>query len=231
MLLVAVFCVAAAVDAPGALQPAGVAERLAGSATVEREGRAADIAGKDSIFVGDRVRTGAKSSVELVLRDGSRIAMAANTEIEIAEYRFAPVEKARKATILLVSGKALFAVRDLSGFQERRFRVETRAAVVGSRDTEFVVGQKPEAPRDAVCRGGLVEALCIENTVVVYGRDFPDRPVLLAPGMISQVCGRNPPTPPRFAGPIERSGILAGLEQAEWSRGVSPRSPGLFSER
>jgi hypothetical protein len=104
-------------------------------------------------------------------------------------------------------------MRDLPEFTDRLFRVLTPTAVVGSSDTGFIVSCEPERPRDEVCPDGLVSALCVENSVVVIGLEFPGKPVVLSPNMISRVCGPNMPAPPRFATPVELAGMLAGLDE------------------
>ena len=59
---------------------------------------------------------------------------------------------------------------------------------------------------------GLSAALCLENSIIVISLEFPDKPTLLTAKMISQVCGANFPTPPRFATPAELARIRAGLD-------------------
>jgi hypothetical protein len=156
--------------------------------------------------------TGPESSAEIVFADNSRMKIASNTDLEITGYLYNPAEKIRQGLISLTSGKARFTVEDLQEFNDRRFRVQTRTAIVGSRDTDFIVAYDPELPRDEVCRDGLSAALCLENSIIVIGLEFPDKPALLTAKMISQVCGANFPTPPRFATPAELARIRAGLD-------------------
>ncbi|MGA2403029.1 MAG: hypothetical protein ABSG91_15205 [Syntrophobacteraceae bacterium] len=117
------------------------------------------------------------------------------------------------AAISLTSGKVRFAVHDLQEFRDKRFRVKTRTAVVGSRDTNFIVAYDRELPGDGVRREGLATALCLENSIVVISFEFPDKPALLTANMISQVYGPNLPTPPRYATSAESARIRAGLDQ------------------
>lgn len=194
-------------------EPAGRTEILTGTVGVERAGKQEAIKPGDPVFVKDRIFTGADSSAEIVFIDRSRMKLAADTSVEIADYLFNPAEKIRHGLISLSSGKARFAVEDLPEFNDRRFRVQTRTAVVGSRDTDFIVAHDRELPRDEVCREGLATALCLENSIIVSSLEFQDKPALLTAKMMSQVCGPNLPAPPRFATAAELARILAGLER------------------
>jgi hypothetical protein len=142
------------------------------------------------------------------------VKLAENTSLEITEYLYVPAEKTREGLFSLISGKARFAVRDLEDFGDDRFRVQTETTVVESRGTDLIVEHQVEATKDSVCKGGLVQALCVENAIVVFNLDFADKPVQLTSNMISQICGRNLPTPPRFATVGERTSIVTGLEQS-----------------
>jgi hypothetical protein len=177
------------------------------------------------VFIKDRVLTGEDGSAEIVLIDRSRIKLAAKTSMEITEYQFKPAEKIRYGLISLDSGKARFAVHDFKEFNDRRFRVLTRTATVWSRDTDFIVSYEPELPRDEVCRPGLANALCLENSIVVSSLAFQDKPVLLNANMMSQVCGPNLPAPPRFATAAEFSRLRAGLDQIENSGEIGAEHP------
>ncbi|MHC1724878.1 MAG: FecR domain-containing protein [Syntrophobacteraceae bacterium] len=191
----------------------GRADSLTGKVSVERAGRQDSLKPGDPLFLKDRIRTGADSSAEIVLADESRVKLAANTTLEITEYLYNPTEKTRSGLLSMMSGKARFAVQDLQDFRDKRFRVQTQTAVVGSRDTDFIVASEPGALKDAACREGLVEAFCLENSIVAFSRDFPDKPVLLTANMLSQMCGRNLPTPPRFATAAERGRLVAGVDR------------------
>lgn len=194
-------------------EPAGRAGILAGKVTVERSGRQETLRAGEPVFVEDKIVTGAGGSAEIVLVDKSRIKLASDTSLEISEYLYSPDKKIRYGLISLTCGKAGFAVQDFQQFNDRRFRVRTPTAVVGSRDTDFIVAYDRQRPRDEVCRGGMTAALCLEDSIVFYSRGFPTKPVLLTGKMISRVCGPNLPTPPRFVTAAELTRIMCGLDR------------------
>ena len=215
VLFFAAFAIAFLFAAPqvwAEAEPAGRVEILRGNVTFERAGKLEALKAGDPVFVRDRIMTGPESAAEIVFVDKSRMKIAANTDLEITGYLYNPAEKIRQGLIWLTSGKARFSVEDLQEFDDRRFRVHTRTAIVGSRDTDFIVAYDPELPRDEVCRDGLTAALCLENSIIVIGLELPGKPTLLSANMISQVCGASFLTPPRFATPAELARIRAGFD-------------------
>ncbi len=212
MLTVAMFMVTAH-RSWAAQEVAGLAGIVAGTVTVERAGMQETLKAGDPVFVKDRILTGAGSSAEIALVDRSRMELAADTSLEITQYLYNPAAKIRYGLISLSFGKARFSVQDPEEFNDRRFRVLTGTAVVGSLDTDFVVAYDRELPRDEVCREGLANALCLENSILVFSLEFQDKPALLTANMISQVCGPNLPTPPRFATGAELARLLSGLDR------------------
>jgi hypothetical protein len=201
---------------------AGRARILAGTVAVDRGGEQEILKADDPLFVKDRIITGPQSSAEIVFVDESRMKLAADTYLEITDYLYKPAEKTRQGLISLTYGRVRFAMRDFQEFRDRRFRVLTRTAVVGSSDTDFIVAYDRERPRDEVCRDGLMTALCLEDSVVVISLEFPEKPAVLTSNMISRVCGPNIPAPPRFATPAELAGIRAGLDLAGETRITPP---------
>jgi hypothetical protein len=213
LVLTVVAVVSAAIKPASADEIAGRAENVRGTLTIDRNGRHVPLKTGDPVFIKDRIVTGASGSAEIVLVDQSRMKLAADTSLEISGYRFNTTEKIRHGVISLDFGKARFSVQDLQEFNDTRFRVITVTAITGSRDTDFIVAYDPELPREEVCRGGLTTTLCIDNSVVFSSVGFQDKPALLTAHMISQACGPNLPTPPRFATAAEFARILAGLDR------------------
>ena len=211
-LTAAIAFLLAAPQLPAAPERAANAGLLTGTVTVERAGKQEPLKTGDPVFIKDRILTGAGSSAEIVFIDRSTMKLAADTSVEISGYVYNRSQKIRQGLISLTYGKARFAVQDLPGFNDRRFRVQTGTAVVGSLDTAFIVEYDLELPRDEVCRGGLATALCLENSIIVFSPEFPGKPALLTANMMSQVCGPNLPVPPRFATAAELARILAGLD-------------------
>lgn len=218
--VLAFFIVLGAGNAWSALEQAGRAGEISGAVTVGRGGGRQPLKNGDPVFLKDKIQAGAGSSVEIILLDESRVKLAENTMLEVTEYIYKPAEKTRAGLVSIISGKARFLATDLREYRDKRFRVHTRTAVIGSRDTDFIVSYQPgqrdqdnASGDEGGCRDGLVEAFSIENPITAMSRAVPGRPVLLTPNMLVQICGYNPPAPPRFANPAERARLLGGLEK------------------
>jgi hypothetical protein len=209
-------CVVLAASAPvsaATSEPVGKVDALSGTVTVERDGRSLQAKAGDSVFLLDKWRTRAESGVEILFLDNSRVKMAPDTTLEITEYLYNPSQKSRETLLSMASGKARFLVQDLQDFKEKRFRVRTQTAVVGTRDTDYIVSVKPEAQKDELCKEALTEALCIENAILMSNGELPDNRVILTANMLSRICGTDRPATPRFATAEERSRLMRGVEK------------------
>jgi hypothetical protein len=200
-------------DAGIANEVAGRVLSLAGTVTVERLEKQESLKTGDPVFVKDRIVTSSGSSALILFIDQSWAELAPETGLKIVEYQFKPVEKIRYGLVSLDFGKAGFSVREFQQFDDRRFRVLTETALISCRDTRFIVSYIPEPPRDEVCRPGLTNALCLEDSIIVTSLGFQERPVVITARMMSQVCGANPPAPPRFATMSESSRMMDGLDR------------------
>ncbi|MCE5336386.1 MAG: FecR family protein [Desulfobacteraceae bacterium] len=211
--------------AVAATADAGHAARVVavrGSLTVERTAGPEPLKPGDGLSARDRLHSGKKSTAEISFADGSMVRLAPGTSLQIVDYVYSPGEKVRNAQISLLSGKVGLSLRELPEYRENGFRVQTRAAVVISRSTEFIVAQDDEASHDSVCRDGRLAALALQGRIVVLSMESLEQPVVLMPGMISFVCGPERPAPPRFATRAERGRLFAGLEGFFTSTGQHP---------
>lgn len=195
----------------GAGEPVGKTDALTGTVQVEREGKTLSAKQGDPVYLGDRWKTRDASSLEIVFLDGSRVKMTAGTTLEITEYLYQPDEKNRQGLLSMVSGKARFVVQDLQEFKDKRFRVQTQTAIVGTRDTDFGVWVLSEKH---------TKVYCIQNSVSLQDRGLVGPAVILTPNMVSEIRGLNAATRPRFATRTEQRDFMTGIEtvggQAAW---------------
>jgi hypothetical protein len=194
----------------------GKVDALTGGVTFERAGQTQPASVGADVYLRDKWRTTADGSVEILFLDNSRVKLAGGTVLEITEYLYNPGEKKREGLLSMVSGKARFVVADLQDFKQKRFRVQTQTSVVGTRDTDFSVWVVSEL---------LTKALCIENAIMLFNRNTPDKPILLTANMVSEVYGSNLPAIPRFATAAERKEFMKGLEEVSGGRVSSKDRP------
>jgi ferric-dicitrate binding protein FerR (iron transport regulator) len=88
------------------------------------------------VRVGDAVKTGEKSRIELTLADGSRLRLGAASKVTLSEGQLMGAE--RKVSITMWVGRLWAKVAKKLG-DESKFEVETRNAVAGVRGTSFTV--------------------------------------------------------------------------------------------
>jgi len=96
-----------------------------------------------SLYVSDKVRTGKKSMVEIILDDGSFIRLRENSVIEIRVLDEDKKSGGKKSIFRLPVGKLFSKVQKLKT-PDSCFEVHTPAAVAGVRGTEFSVFASPE---------------------------------------------------------------------------------------
>ncbi len=95
----------------------------------------------DAVSVGDRLKTGAEGRVTVRLKDGTRLMVGNDTELEITEHY---AEKDRRGALYsLTQGKLRTVVMKFSGKSD--IRVKTRSGVMGIKGTDFIVMNRNDA--------------------------------------------------------------------------------------
>ena len=101
----------------------------------------------------EKVKTGAKSQLELQFDDGSLIQLAEKSSISLKDFRYG--RKGRVANITLKSGSLFANVNKLR--RKSEFKISTISAVVGVRGTQFHVSVKNNNTVRVEVYKGLVE--------------------------------------------------------------------------
>jgi hypothetical protein len=130
--------------------PAGKALFVAGPVTNERAGRTTELTTGAELAAGDAIATGAAARAQLLMLDGARIAMRANSRLRVDEMRLPSnvqrpgvaqgVADTGRSVVTLVSGGfrtrtgAVGAAGDRSGYQ-----VRTPVGTLGIRGTDYTV--------------------------------------------------------------------------------------------
>ncbi len=135
---------------PGALAQGTADDSLARAGTFKQVQGEVRLAGRpdrpapgDAVREGDRLQTGRQGAVNLVLRDGTVLAVGPNSEVDLSEFQFNATTQEGSALVNLLRG----SVRVITGLmvktQPERFQVRTPTAVVGVRGTDFIVEANP----------------------------------------------------------------------------------------
>jgi opacity protein-like surface antigen len=192
--LIALGLLLAAAVAQAQAPSVGRATRITGeqsSSAQAQGGPVRKLAEGDSLFAGERIRTGAGTALQIEFTDKSRFTLGPNTEFEVEQYRQAAGEEAFASRVF----KGAF--RFVSGLIAKKrgsMRVVTAVATIGVRGTH-VEGEVSEHQEkdgktvDASAKVALLEpegsdtggSVLVENkfgSVVVdkpgYGTEIPD---------------------------------------------------------
>jgi hypothetical protein len=184
--------------------------------TIQREGYGGPAAVNDPVYLRDNWQTQADSGAELVFVDDSRIQMGPLASLEITEYLYNPQEKKRDSLISMMSGKVRFVVQDLQDFKEKRMRVQTQTAVVGTRGTDFIVW---------VVSPEITRVLGVSSDIDFCNARIPGACVTVSPNMTSEVRVTTAPTLPVVAPPEVIKEITTGVERAADPTPAQPPPP------
>ncbi len=118
---------------------AGMVKRLQGQVTLERAGKTLPVAVGTTVQVGDRLRTGAKSSVGMVLADDTLLSMGPSSEVVVSTFAFDSTSHEGSLVARLVPGTLHVVTGLIAKAKPQNLQIQTPTVVLGVRGTEFVV--------------------------------------------------------------------------------------------
>jgi hypothetical protein len=134
------FAPAAIAQAPQSSQPfAGTVKKVTGDVVLRRGTDRIQVKEGLHLLAHDVLETPEGGSTGFILRDGTRVAMGANTTLEIDRYLFDPGTGSLGMLLRLVRGAMVYVSGKMSELSPESVRVETPVGVVGLRGTEFGV--------------------------------------------------------------------------------------------
>lgn len=190
-----------------AAKPIGEITALRGTARIFREAvpRPIPVYTGMSVYLQDRVTTGANSSLRIELIDGSILSLGEKADLDLDKFEFHPKKKKRSAFFKIALGKLRIFARDLMKFRERDFKIGTPTAVVGVRGTLFMVWV------EKVDSTIITKVVCFEGMTQVTSAFDPSQYVDLTGGYSTDVLGPNPPTKPVLLTQEQLIELLKGL--------------------
>ena len=109
-----------------------------GDVKLVREGKTQALAKGASVQAGDSITTGVASNAQLRMTDGAVIAIRAQSEFKINEYKFNGKEDgSEKATLSLVKGGVRAVTGSIGKTNQDNLKVNAVVATVGIRGTGF----------------------------------------------------------------------------------------------
>ncbi len=119
--------------------PAGRVLAVAGSATLERDGRQLPLQAGAPVESGDVLAVGDKSALQVRFTDESVVALRSNSQFRIENYQFDKNAETDRSLMGLLKG----GMRTITGLigkaNQTNYRVQTPTATIGIRGTHFTV--------------------------------------------------------------------------------------------
>ncbi|WP_163338557.1 FecR domain-containing protein [Desulfopila sp. IMCC35008] len=88
---------------------------------------------------GDTIRTGKDSSVGLIFKDDTVVALGANSELVVEDFVFNPAEEELSFITRLIKGSFSFVTGQIGKLAPKKVKVQTPNATLGVRGTKFLV--------------------------------------------------------------------------------------------
>jgi len=141
-IILAVFAlILGAAAAYAADEPVGRVSVVKGSATVVHAGSAtpARLTANSPVFAKDRINTGGRSKVKMVMNDESVVTLGPDAEMVVTEFVYTPGTNTRKSSLQLVKGAVRSFISKFFTGIGSNFEVHTPTAVAGARGTHNLV--------------------------------------------------------------------------------------------
>ncbi len=130
--------------APTAAQEVvGTVKSIAGPALVVRGGQSLQATLGMPVYASDTLRTGRNGGLGVTLRDDTRLALGADTELSVAHYAYAPAEASLGLTLRLIRGALSYLSGRIAKLAPGAVRVETPRSVIGVRGTHLLIRVEP----------------------------------------------------------------------------------------
>ena len=117
----------------------GVVKTVQGEAWVATQGVQAVATPGTRLTRGSVVRTGASGAIGMTLKDGTILALGADSELVLDDFRYAPASGAFGLVIGMVRGTLEFVSGAIARLRPESVRVQTPSATLGVRGTHFLV--------------------------------------------------------------------------------------------
>lgn len=118
----------------------GEVQTCYGTAAALAEGQKRPLTQRDPVYAKDTVVTGEDSSIQFMLKDGTVLALEANSMIEMRDFAY-EVGRAEEGNVDLnmIAGGLRFLTGQVVRYNEKAFKVDTPLGTIGIRGTEGTV--------------------------------------------------------------------------------------------
>jgi hypothetical protein len=142
-LALAALIIPAPAKAQGAAATAGRIKTSSGRALIVRDGRELAATPGTAVLQGDVLRTGSNGQLSVMLRDNSRLSLAAGTEVAVREFAFSPAEGRLAMFLRAAYGVMAFISGRIAQLSPDSVRIETPKLVVAMRGVHVLFKADP----------------------------------------------------------------------------------------
>ncbi|MBD3634121.1 MAG: FecR domain-containing protein [Methylophaga sp.] len=121
----------------------GIIKTLKGEAEILRDNKAVMAELGQTLYSDDEIRTGAESSLGILLHDDARISMGPDSFISLDQYRYDSDSRDGEADISIKHGTLSVIAGKMTEKTPGALKVKTPAAILAVRGTEFSVKVEP----------------------------------------------------------------------------------------
>ena len=185
------------VDSPAALyMPVGNITGLSGNVVVNKPGneKPVGLRKEDAVFIGDILRTGRKSRVQVTFIDDNFVNVSSESSIMVNQYIFDRERKRRKVIVKLLEGGVRFIL--YKKYSNSSFAVEAGNASITGNIADFTVKVSPHET-EVIVLDGFVNVKNISSMVVGEIR--------LGINQKTAVKEKNPPSEPEIVTSQQRN--------------------------
>jgi hypothetical protein len=186
----------------------GKITRIRGTAHVLRKTVEGPIAASEGmpVYLNDEVRTAARSSVRIELKDQSILTLGPQGLLQLNHFEFEPEAEKRSALFDMFKGKLRVFARDLETYQEKDFKIKTPTAICGVRGTLFLVWVQSDT---------VTKVYCFKNKIEVANTFKPEDVIVLAPDYGTDVLLKTSPSTPVFTTPQQQLDMVRDLGEMQ----------------
>jgi hypothetical protein len=125
----------------------GSVKTIQGTATVQRASGSVPATEGLHLLAQDVLHTGADGRLGLILRDGTRVSLGANSEMKLDQFVYEPAQNQYALILDLAKGVLAYISGKIAKFSPESVKLQTPVGIIGVRGTHFAVALN--APRGA----------------------------------------------------------------------------------
>jgi hypothetical protein len=118
---------------------AGSIKLVAGPAVIVRGGQEIPAALGQAVYREDTLRTSADGRIGITLKDGTRLSLGANTEVQIRAFAYAPAEGRLGLALKVLRGVAAYISGRIADLSPGSVKIETPTSIIGVRGTHLLI--------------------------------------------------------------------------------------------